>query len=72
MASCRVGDAIYLTGMRVIHGKHGRFVSMPARQDKNGEYHDIFFPASKEVRDSLMEKVLQAYDAELAKAGQAA
>ena len=68
MVSCKIADAFYLTGMRVLHGKNGRFVSMPARKDAQGEYRDIYFPASKEVRDRLMEAVLDRYDAELAKA----
>jgi stage V sporulation protein G len=64
-ASCKVADMIYLTGMRVIHGKHGRFVSMPATKDSKGEFRDVFFPSTKEARDELMELVLQKYDEQL-------
>ena len=65
--SCKVADSLYLTGMKVVHGKHGRFVSMPSVKDSQGEYRDIYFPASKEVRDRLMEAVLEKYDEALAK-----
>ena len=66
IASCKVCDSIFLRGMRIIHGKNGRFVGMPAEKDKNGEYRDIYFPASKEVRDQLSEAVLEEYDKALA------
>ena len=62
IASCKVCDSIWLKGLRVINGKNGRFVGMPAEKDKNGEYRDIYFPASKEVRDQLAEAVLEEYD----------
>jgi stage V sporulation protein G len=67
MVSCKVADSLYLTGIRVMHGKHGRFVSMPSRKDAQGEYRDIFFPATKESRDLLNDLVLEEYDAVLAK-----
>jgi stage V sporulation protein G len=59
--SCKVGGAIVLDGMRVVEGTRGRFVSMPSRKDAKGEYQDIYFPASKEVREELQEAVLEGY-----------
>jgi stage V sporulation protein G len=61
IATVKVADAIYLTGIRVIEGKNGLFVAMPTRKDKAGEYQDIYFPASKAVRDELQTLVLEAY-----------
>ncbi len=61
IASVKVHDAIYLTGLRVIEGKKGLFVSMPNRKTGDGEYQDIYFPASKAMRDELQELVLNAY-----------
>lgn len=61
LASAKVGEAVYLTGMRVIEGKNGLFVGMPTRQSAGGEYQDIYFPASKAVRDELQKAVLEAY-----------
>ena len=68
IVSFKFADALFLTGMKVIHGKNGRFVSMPANKDAQGEYHDIFFPSSKEVRDQLQQLVLDEYDKALSSA----
>src|ERR1043166_2008804 len=62
VASCKVGEAIWLHGMRVVEGTKGRFVSMPSRKAANGEYQDIFYPASREVREQLQSGVLAKYN----------
>ena len=69
VASCKLANSFFLRGIRVIHGKNRLFVGMPAEKDKQGEYRDIYFPASKEVRDELAEAVLAEYDKALAKRG---
>jgi stage V sporulation protein G len=61
LATVKVADAIYLTGLRIIEGKNGLFVSMPTRKDKAGDYQDIFFPGSKALRDELQAYILEAY-----------
>ena len=61
LATVKVHDAVFLTGLRVIEGKNGLFVSMPNRKSSAGEYQDIYFPASKAMRDELQELVLDAY-----------
>lgn len=61
LATVKVLDAVFLTGLRVIEGKNGLFVSMPSKKSSNGEYQDIFFPASKAMRDELQKAVLEAY-----------
>ena len=67
MASAQVSNLIWITGMRIILGKNGVFVSMPSRKTAAGEYQDVYFPASKEVRDFLGAQVIEAYNAEIAK-----
>lgn len=61
LAAVKVCDAVFLTGLRVIEGKNGLFVSMPSKKNKAGEYQDIFFPASKAMRDELQAVVIAAY-----------
>jgi stage V sporulation protein G len=68
LATVKVHDAIYLTGLRVIEGKSGLFLSMPNRKTSAGEYQDIYFPANKATRDELQRLVLEAYQAEAARA----
>lgn len=61
LASVKVGDAVYLTGLKVVMGKNGLFVGMPSQQNKAGEYKDIYFPSSKEARGTLQKMVLDEY-----------
>ena len=61
IASVKVADAVFLTGLRVIEGKNGLFLAMPTRKDKGGEYQDIFVPASKALKDELQALILEAY-----------
>ena len=63
-ATVRVCDAVYLTGIRVIEGKNGLFISMPCKKTAAGEYQDIYFAASKAMRDELQALVLETYKAE--------
>jgi len=71
LATVKAHDSFFLTGLRVVDGKKGLFVSMPNRKTQAGEYQDIYFPASKAVRDELQALVLDAYKKEVAMAAAA-
>ena len=61
-ASVLVADSIMVTGVRIVQGKHGLFISMPQRKNPTtGEYTDVAFPISKEKREELQKLVLEAY-----------
>lgn len=63
-ASVVLDDALVLTGIKVVEGSNGLFISMPSRQyEQNGEkkYADLFFPITKEAREELQKTVLEAY-----------
>ena len=64
-ASITVGGAVAVHGLRVMDSKKGLFVSMPSYsyEDHNGEtkYADYAHPVSKEARDAINTKVLDAY-----------
>ena len=67
LATVTIADCLVLTGLRVVKGNKGMFVSMPQRKlskpDKNGnEYADIFFPVTHEFREQLTDAVLEEYD----------
>ncbi len=64
LVTVKIGDAMFLTGIRLIEGKNGLFVSMPSRKTTTGEYQDICFPASKDIRDELSHAILEAYKAQ--------
>lgn len=61
-ASITIDDAVCITGIRIIEGKNGVFMSMPQSKDNEGEYHDVAFPITKEAREEIQDAVLDAYD----------
>lgn len=64
-ASVTVGGAVAIHGIRVMNSRKGLFVAMPASNyvDENGEtkFSEIAHPISKEARDLLNGKVMEAY-----------
>ncbi|HAH20134.1 MAG TPA: septation protein spoVG [Candidatus Omnitrophica bacterium] len=63
-ADVQVAGEVIIKGLRVIDGKDGLFVGMPASKNKkDGKYYDtvVFLGDSKEI---LKDAVLAAYNAE--------
>lgn len=58
MANITIDGEFVVTGLRIIEGNNGPFVSMPSRKTKNDEYKDIAFPITKEVRQQIQDAVL--------------
>ena len=54
-----------VTGIKVIDGKKGAFVSMPQYKSKDGEWKDSCFPITAEFREELSDAVLEAYEDEV-------
>ena len=72
IATVTISDCLVLTGLRIVKGKKGMFVSMPQRKlskpDKNGnEYADIFFPVTHDFREELNNAVMDEYDSAIDK-----
>lgn len=65
-ASVTIGGAVAIHGIRVMNSAKGLFVAMPANTyvDNNGEEHfsEIAHPISKEARELLNSKVMEAYN----------
>ena len=59
-ASVTFGGVFVVTGLKIIEGKKGAFVSMPQYKYK-GEWKDSCFPITGEFREELSEAVLEAY-----------
>ncbi|MBU1007434.1 MAG: SpoVG family protein [Candidatus Omnitrophica bacterium] len=49
-------------GLKVVEGKNGLFVGMPRRVDKDGKWHDVAYPLTREFRELLNGIVLSAYE----------
>lgn len=62
MANLTIGGVFAVTGVKVMQGRNGPFVSMPQARDSKGEWHDICFPTSKEVREKVTSLVLEKYN----------
>lgn len=58
-------------GLKVINGKTGYFVSMPSRKRPDGTHQDIAHPVNNESRRLIEDRVLAAYEKELAETGAA-
>lgn len=66
-ASITFEGAFVVTGLKVVEGKNGLFVSMPSRKvqkDGNDEYKDICFPITKEFREVIITAVLDKFNNE--------
>jgi len=61
-ATITLDDAIVVTGLTIIQGKKGLFVSMPNTKGKDGKYYDSVYPLSKSGRDYINNTVLDAYN----------
>lgn len=57
-------------GLKVINGKTGYFVSMPSRKRPDGTHQDIAHPVNNEARRLIEDRVLAAYEKELAETGE--
>ena len=54
-------DEFVVKGLKVIRGSKRFFVSMPSRRFRDGSYHDIAHPITKECRERLEKAILEEY-----------
>ena len=64
MVSVTFDDCFVVSGLKVVEGQNGAFVSMPNRKTADGEYKDTAFPITKEFREELINAVLKEYGVE--------
>lgn len=64
-ASINFDNCFAVTGLKVMDGSKGMFVSMPSYKSGN-EYKEVAFPLSKEMRTQLNQVILKEYDKALA------
>lgn len=64
MVSITFDDCFVVSGLKVVEGEKGAFVSMPNRKTADGEYKDTCFPITKEFREELIQAVLKEYGTE--------
>jgi stage V sporulation protein G len=58
-------DCFVVHNVKIIEGRNGRFIAMPSRKTKTGEYKDVAHPINSDFRQVLQDKILQAYNEEV-------
>ncbi len=66
VASITIDDELVVHDIKVINGKDGYFLSMPSKKTEDGKFKDIVHPIKTEVRESLKEQIMAAYEKALA------
>ena len=67
LARIVLNDAFQLTGLRVVDGANGLFVSYPNDRGYKGEdYRSLFYPLTKDLREHIEEEVLIKFQEMLA------
>ncbi len=70
-ASVTIDDIFAVRNIRVVNSERGLFVAMPQVKDSKGEYRDICFPVTAEMRKLLNDAILGAYALETEKSAPA-
>jgi stage V sporulation protein G len=61
-ASIVIEDAFVVSDIKIIEGRHGRFLSMPSTKRKNGTFRDIAHPLNQATRRQLEQRIFDRYD----------
>jgi stage V sporulation protein G len=48
--------------LKIIMGQFGRFVAMPSRKTRDGEFKDIAHPINSEFRRKVQARILEEFD----------
>lgn len=63
MVSITLANVFCISGIKIVDGSKGLFVSMPSAKNKEGEWHDICYPITKEFRKVMSDSILNEFDA---------
>lgn len=61
-ASVIIDDCFKITGIKIIEGSNGLFLSMPSRKLKDGTNRDIVYPINSETRKIFNDVILTEYE----------
>lgn len=62
IASIVLDDSFAVHDIRIIEGDNGLFIAMPSRKTATGSYRDIAHPINPEVRGTLQDAILEAFE----------
>ena len=55
-------DCFVVHNLKIINGQFGRFVAMPSRKTRDGEYKDIAHPINPDFRRKIQDRILEEFD----------
>ncbi len=55
-------DCFVVHNLKIIMGQFGRFVAMPSRKTRDGEFKDIAHPINSEFRRRIQTRILEEFD----------
>ena len=61
-ASITLDNSFIVGDLRILEGEDGYFIAMPSKRKRDGTYKDIAYPISNEVRKTIEERILTAYE----------
>ena len=61
IGSITLDDAFVVSGVGVVEGSKGLFVSFPSYKGNDGKYHDMAYPLSKELRETIQQAVMEEF-----------
>lgn len=61
-ASVIIDDCFKITGIKIIEGNNGLFLSMPSRRLADGSNRDIVYPINSETRQLFNDVILTEYN----------
>jgi stage V sporulation protein G len=62
MATITVNDSLRLSGLRIVEGKNGLFVSWPSEKKAGTDHYFNFVqPVSREIGDAIQREVMEHY-----------
>lgn len=61
VVSVTLDGQLALHDIKVIFARDKHFIVMPSKKNPDGTYRDVVHPITREFREELSEKVLQAY-----------
>lgn len=61
-AKVTFNDSFCVDGIKIINGKHGLFIGMPSKKNKEDKYVDICYPINKETRTMIQDAIIKSYN----------
>jgi stage V sporulation protein G len=65
-----IDDCFMVNDIKVIQGSESRFISMPSRRKRNGEFKDVAHPLDNDTRSELESRILAEYDRVIEEGGE--